>query len=883
MHSIRPPIPPKPKLLPDCRDSRDSGISVTDHPAPPKPPGIPTGVRQLASRFETIALRHSSPLDQRGATRDRERPPTPPKKPSSTTSMQQLQMTLERTLGGGASSASRWESDQTTIEERIYDTVHESDRAGHLEPIEPVEPLYEELDDPTLTDGYSSFESSTDDEDDHEQPSTPKTSYSMTPHPDSFAPSQTPESPEGDHLQNVIAELIEKERRYIETLDHGIRQYTPVLYSQTLPAALRGQRNVLFINLEDILRTHRDHLLVDLERAASVPEQPRNSGLAAERIAEVFLHYIENDRLYCYVQFALHQADSEALRQRYDKYFQKIQHDMGDKLGLNSLLLQPIQRLPRYKLLFNELVKDLLKDDGGKLTMSRRTALLCKVDRRLGILIDRVNQAINLHDIRQCSGSTSNTGIRHGSDDVPLTLILHPEGNRNPARDTPINLVYQGKFQCLFVVDIYDMHVRRKYSGKLFVFEKLLLYAEIQRDRRLEYRGHFSDTELSFVEEGLNRFVLFAGPRGSQEITLHFDSGDKLKTLNALVHTMTKTAMYGSVEIIDRLTGIVEFGEEPTEEDEYPSQHDVPDTWDEETLTTSLVAAQEQFLEVLIANRQFYLDPLSAELKQKLTSFTDAFEAIMDLHRRILHDLSQPPMNPDKVCQCFDLYLKTDFFDPYFNYLRVFRMAMKRIQHSQTPSNFNNRVASTVEQFTFLCIKHLQEFSRYLSTLTDKYAENSTLNIPIDKELFQRLAYVLVRLDSYRTRLTLNYKLFLLDEHAPSFGLMCYNERVTVSDATALHTPVPAPCRVFLLEKAVVCVRIHDVPELDGQLEERFTRVLFHDGFQGRGVPMRMRRSKRQPQRLNFLVNGIKYRIDFESPQAQSTFYNSYVQRYTML
>uniref|UniRef100_A0A182MXS5 DH domain-containing protein n=1 Tax=Anopheles dirus TaxID=7168 RepID=A0A182MXS5_9DIPT len=324
-------------------------------------------------------------------------------------------MTVERTLVSAGPmlppsppNASRWESERS-IEERIYDTVpYESDRTGHQE---SVEPLFAELDDPTLTDGYSSFESSTDDDDDPQQPST-KNRYSITPHPETTCRPAAPAqdiSPGGDHIENVVAELLDKERKYIETLDQGIRQYTPVLYTQTLPAALRGKRNVIFINLEEILRTHRDHLLPALELAAN--EQPHNSdsGRVAERIAEVFLRYVEHDRFYCYVQFALHQADSEALRLRYDKYFQKIQHDLGDKLGLNSLLLQPIQRLPRYKLLFNELVKDLLKDDGGKLTMSRRTALLCKVDKRISNLIDRVNQAINLHDIRQCSGRQPNS------------------------------------------------------------------------------------------------------------------------------------------------------------------------------------------------------------------------------------------------------------------------------------------------------------------------------------------------------------------------------------------------------------------------------------------------------------------------------------------
>ncbi|XP_040167804.1 uncharacterized protein LOC120902832 isoform X2 [Anopheles arabiensis] len=879
MHPIRPPIPPKPRLPTAAghnRDFRDSGISVSDDPSastdslrqpintsdtsPATPtPGTPSAVRQLASRFESIALRLSSPTLQRATLGDSDGETPPPilRKPSTT--MQKLQMTVGSSLAVGSKA-----KPHPILRPSAHDRTHISRRASAI-----AERIYDAV-----------YESS-DDDDDQTAPdySTRNRYYSITLNREESSPVYDM-IVEEDHIRKVISELIEKEQKYIETLDQGIRNYVPAMYAQTLPAALRGQRNVIFINLEEILRTHRDHLLPDLERAANLSSSPQasiSSGQMAEKVAEVFLRYIESERFYCYVQFAMHQADSEALRLRFHDYFLKIQHDLDDRLGLNSLMLQPIQRLPRYKLLLNEMVKDLLKDDDGKRTMSRRTALLCKVDKRISMLIDRVNQAISVHDIRQCSGSQVATGssLKHGSD-VPLTLILQPEGNRNPVRDTPVNLLYQGKFQRLFAVDIYDTNVRRKYSGKLFVFEKLLLYVEIVRDR-LEYRGHFNDNEVCYLEEGKNRLILYAGGRGMLEISVQFETSTELQPLVALVHTMTKSVIYDSVEV--RVSSHIV---ESVEEEESLSQDvtNEADSWDEQKLTTSLVDAQQQFLEVLKANRSFYLDTLSMEVKTKLTTFIGAFEAIMELHRRILQDLSQPLMDPDRICQCFDRYLKTDVFDPYFDYLREFRKATKLIQHCQTPSNFNNRVAPTVKQFTFLCIEHLQEYSRYFNVLIVKYSENSTLNIPIDTELFQRLAYVLVHLNTYRNNLTLNYELFLIDEQAAGCGFVCYNERVAVS-----NPPNPAdagPCRLFLCERAAICVKVQDVAEHDQQ-EERFVRVLFVDRFQGRGAQMRLRKSKRALQRLNFLFEGQKFRIDFATAQDQSTFYSSYVNRYIMI
>uniref|UniRef100_A0A182MG06 DH domain-containing protein n=1 Tax=Anopheles culicifacies TaxID=139723 RepID=A0A182MG06_9DIPT len=904
MHPKRPAIPPKPKLpgVTHSQDFRDSGISVSDDTTAssdsPKRTintsdtvstthgGTPSAVRQLASHFETIALHRNSNLHRPNA--DLGEAESTPRKPSTTPLIQKLQTQVAGTLMGTPKPHSlpmlhslhdrtNLSRRASAIAERIYDTVYERDRTEHNKS-EPIETVQEELDDPTSTDGYSSFESSTDDEDEpHKRQSIKNNYYSIT--PDTNAPEYETTVPI-DHIRKVIIELIEKEQKYIETLDHGIRNYVPAMYAQTLPAALRGLRNIIFINLEDILRTHRDHLLPDLERAANLSATcSGNSDRMAEKVAEVFLSYIENERFYCYVQFAMHHADSEFIRLRYNDYFLKIQHDLNDKLGLNSLLLQPIQRLPRYKLLLNEMVKDLLKDGDGHRTMSRRTALLCKVDKRLSILIDRVNQAINVHDIRQCSGSqtVTNSSLRHGSD-IPLTLILQPEGNRNPERDTPINLLYQGKFQRLFLVDIYDSNVRRKYSGKLFAFEKLLLYAEILRDR-LEYRGHFSDSELCYLEESRNRLVLYAGSRGSHEITVQSDTNTELQPLVALVYTMAKAVIYDTVGSGEPTPSHIMEDVDEDDHDLLPA-NDADDIWDEHKLTESFIEAQRQFLEVLIANRRFYLDTLSTEVKTKLTSFINAFEAIMELHRGILEDLAQPNPDPDKICHCFDRYLKTDVFDPYYDYLREFRKATKWIQHSQTPSNFNNRVASTVKQFTFLCIEHMQEYSRYFNVLIVKYSENSTLNIPIDTELFQRLAYVLVHLNTYRSNLAVNYELFLIDEHAPACGLVCHNERVTITNTP--HAADAGPCRLFVCEKAAICVKVQDVHEHDQQVE-RFVRVLFFDRFQGRGAPMRMRKSKRQPQRLNFLIDGFKFRIDFDSTQALTTFYSNYVNRYIMI
>ncbi|XP_058065478.1 uncharacterized protein LOC131215114 [Anopheles bellator] len=906
MKPSRPPPPPKPARaggVPPRNDFRDSGISVTDEqmkvvpvtpPAllpKPKPSAVSDasiGVRQLASRFESISVRQSSPPPDPRAS--------PPRRPVGGRNGSQNHRPLIAPkplyLGPNPSMADRALLAQRAneIAERIYDTVCERD---------PSETVGKGGSDPSSPDGYSSFESSSNEEEEELEKGIHQV-YSVNPLPPTLeepaydqeecrsSPEPAQYSPPQSHLRKIINELLEKERKYIETLDHGIRNYIPAMYSQTLPAALRGQKNIIFINLEEILATHRDHFYADLERAASTSTDED----VVERIAQIFLDYIERDRFYCYVTFAMHQPESELLVMRYSDYFLKIQQDLNDHLGLNSLLLQPIQRLPRYKLLLNEMVKDQLKEKDSKRTMNRRTALLCKVDKRIGNFIDRVNQAINLRDIRQCRSHAPALALMSAltpASDAPLAMILQPEGNRNPDRDIPVNLLYQGHFQRMFLLDIYDTNVRRKYSGKLFAFEKLLLYVEILRDR-MEYRGHYFDSELCHTEDGRNRIVLSVGSKGTQDIMVQSDTNTEIQSLLALLHSMTRAVIYDTVDATQNRAQQHEEdhgSDGDQDEDDFTSVYgtaaeDENDACDELQLTMTLVQAQQQFLKVLVANQQFYLDPLSVELKVKLMVFINAFDAILNLHHQILTDLSQSPsIGPNEICQCFLRYLKTELFAPYFDYLREFQKAVKWIPICQTPSNFHNRVAATVQQFTFLCIEHLQEYNRYFETLIVKYSDDSSRNLPLDTELFQQLAFAQVRLNAFRVNLSQTYKLYLLNEKIPAYGPLIYDDRAMLS-CRPTRPDDTGPCRMFICKRATICVKVEDNSDPTKD-PERFVRIVFIDRFPGsRGTQMRLRQSKRHSPRLNFLRDGLKFRIEFNSKENKNRFYDRHVRQYAL-
>lgn len=110
---------------------------------------------------------------------------------------------------------------------------------------------------------------------------------------------------------------------------------------------------------------------------------------------------LQKDYFYIYISYAINRQQSEKLCETHRSYFKEIQNEIGDKLGVNSFLVQPIQRLPKYKLLLGQLISELgkrLEDDGVK----RQIAACCLAEKRLQRLLDTVNDSMNLNDIVDC-------------------------------------------------------------------------------------------------------------------------------------------------------------------------------------------------------------------------------------------------------------------------------------------------------------------------------------------------------------------------------------------------------------------------------------------------------------------------------------------------
>uniref|UniRef100_A0A3Q1ELC4 MCF.2 cell line derived transforming sequence a n=1 Tax=Acanthochromis polyacanthus TaxID=80966 RepID=A0A3Q1ELC4_9TELE len=229
-----------------------------------------------------------------------------------------------------------------------------------------------------------------------------------------------------DLLKHVMRELIETERIYVEELlsvllqGYRAEMDNPAL-SGLLPPILRSKRDILFGNMPEIYNFH-SVFLQDLEGCLEAPE-----GVGA-----CFLERKESFQMYeCYCQ---NKPRSDALWRQFSDcgFFQECQKKLEHKLGLDSYLLKPVQRLTKYQLLLKELIKYSTDVEG---TSELQGALTAMLD-----LLKSVNDSMHQIAITGYEGDICELGrvLMQGSFSVWISHKKGPTRMKELARFKPM-------------------------------------------------------------------------------------------------------------------------------------------------------------------------------------------------------------------------------------------------------------------------------------------------------------------------------------------------------------------------------------------------------------------------------------------------------------
>uniref|UniRef100_A0A3B3WGX9 Mcf.2 cell line derived transforming sequence-like b n=1 Tax=Poecilia mexicana TaxID=48701 RepID=A0A3B3WGX9_9TELE len=157
-------------------------------------------------------------------------------------------------------------------------------------------------------------------------------------------------------LRHVMNELLETERAYVEELLCVLQGYASEMdnpaMSHLIPAPLQNKKEVLFGNMPEIYHFHKRTFLRELELYTDCPEL----------VGRCFLERMTD--LQIYEKYCHNKPRSESLwRQCSDcAFFQECQKKLEHKLGLDSYLLKPVQRITKYQLLLKQ---EMLKYSKG--------------------------------------------------------------------------------------------------------------------------------------------------------------------------------------------------------------------------------------------------------------------------------------------------------------------------------------------------------------------------------------------------------------------------------------------------------------------------------------------------------------------------------------
>ncbi|XP_072300871.1 guanine nucleotide exchange factor DBS isoform X4 [Eucyclogobius newberryi] len=196
--------------------------------------------------------------------------------------------------------------------------------------------------------------------------------------------------------RHVMNELLETERAYVEELLCVLQGYASEMdnpaMAPLIPTPLQNKKEILFGNMLEIYHFHKRTFLRELELYTDCPEL----------VGRCFLERMTD--LQIYEKYCHNKPRSESLwRQCSDcAFFQECQKKLEHKLGLDSYLLKPVQRITKYQLLLKEMLKYSKRCAGAEDLQDALSSIL-------GIL-KAVNDSMHLIAITGYEGNMSELG-----------------------------------------------------------------------------------------------------------------------------------------------------------------------------------------------------------------------------------------------------------------------------------------------------------------------------------------------------------------------------------------------------------------------------------------------------------------------------------------
>ncbi|XP_013200629.1 FYVE, RhoGEF and PH domain-containing protein 3 isoform X2 [Amyelois transitella] len=311
-------------------------------------------------------------------------------------------------------------------------------------------------------------------------------------------------------LTERVNELVHTENVYVDRLRHVIVNYMPENgrgeLDVSMPPSLVNLKPLIFANIEDIYRFHSEEFLPAL----------RDCENDLRKLGQCFRQF--EQRFNMYVMYSRNNKTATRLVYEYKDFFQRRQLDISDRLDLSSYLLEPIQRIPRYKLFLVDLVKTYTNFENER----------CESDSRISKLSVDSDETGGSNGESSDNDETPFESLKRAKAMIEriLTAIDEIMALEN-IKDCPpeLNLLQQGRLLRQNEFYAMDMARRRRQLMRVFLFDKLVLITVVFRKPRVEcfiYKDHIpvDDLGITAKEEDHHKFTIWYKKRNLKSYKL---------------------------------------------------------------------------------------------------------------------------------------------------------------------------------------------------------------------------------------------------------------------------------------------------------------------------------------------------------------------------
>lgn len=388
-----------------------------------------------------------------------------------------------------------------------------------------------------------------------------------------------------------------------------------------------------------------------------------------------------------------------------------------------------------------------------------------------------------------------------------------------------------------------DLRLGRQYQGKLFIFERCIIYTEQLRLKTLSYRGHFDHHEVLYDFSNLQilKIISEKDERHSIDVKINIQNPEaaslvtivdllrsiisKRKKKESFIIESTELAIIRNSALgrhssnrssLSSVSSGLSFYNTcgPECNDEVLSIHCNSQLANNADELDRMVGYLQYYEKALKDSIFFYIYSFPTDVQQQLTGLSEILDEILKMQQKInyrlfegsLHQNSE--LNPTHFCDTYHDTLKQSEFDVYLRYVERSKSAeavlMSFEQYFTGLPKEENVIFLSIDAFLLLPVEYINRCYEFFEGIFNDTHSVKGEVILRNSVLDYKIHYVHSQLSLLRQRINENYyirQLIMDIDFLNEIELVQYSETVKLEGSYANY-------RLFLMKTGLLCLKI---------------------------------------------------------------------------